>query len=65
MPQLPMIPGWDGIHPLLIHFPLTLFFVAPVFVLFARFTKDHDPTHVSHLGADRDASWNHVDLYRV
>ena len=40
MPQLPTIPRWDGIHPLLIHFPLTLFFVAPVFVLFARFTKD-------------------------
>ena len=39
MPQLPMIPGWDGIHPLLIHFPLTLFFLAPVFVLFAGFTK--------------------------
>jgi uncharacterized membrane protein len=37
--QLPMIPGWDGIHPLLIHFPLTLFFLAPVFVLFAAFTK--------------------------
>jgi uncharacterized membrane protein len=39
MPQLPMIPGWDGIHPLLIHFPLTLFFLAPVFVLFASLTK--------------------------
>lgn len=39
MPQLPMIPGWDGIHPLLIHFPLTLFFLAPVFVLFASFTN--------------------------
>ncbi len=39
MHQLPMIPGWDGIHPLLIHFPLTLFFLAPVFVLFAAFTK--------------------------
>src|SRR5690348_7403292 len=39
MDQLPMIPGWDGIHPLLIHFPLTLFFLAPVFVLFAGFTK--------------------------
>jgi uncharacterized membrane protein len=39
MLQLPMIPGWDGIHPLLIHFPLTLFFLAPVFVLFAGFTK--------------------------
>ncbi|HEX4920274.1 MAG TPA: hypothetical protein VFV92_05990 [Candidatus Bathyarchaeia archaeon] len=39
MPQLQMIPGWDGIHPLLIHFPLTLFFLAPVFVLFAGFAK--------------------------
>lgn len=39
MPQLPMIPGSDGIHPLLIHFPLTLFFLAPVFVLFAGFAK--------------------------
>jgi uncharacterized membrane protein len=40
MPQLPMIPNWDGIHPLLIHFPLTLFFLAPVFVLFASLAKD-------------------------
>jgi uncharacterized membrane protein len=39
MPQLPMIPSWDGIHPLLVHFPLTLFFLAPVFVLFASLTK--------------------------
>lgn len=39
MLQLSMLPGWNGIHPLLIHFPLTLFFLAPVFVLFATFTK--------------------------
>ena len=39
MAQLPLIPGWDGIHPLLIHFPLSLFFLAPVFVLFASLTK--------------------------
>jgi len=39
MAQLPMIPGWDGIHPLLIHFPLSLFFLAPVFVLFASLTR--------------------------
>ena len=39
MLQLPMFPGWDGIHPLLIHFPLTLFFLAPVFALMAAFTK--------------------------
>ena len=39
MPQLQMLPGWESIHPLLIHFPLTLFFLAPVFVLFAGFAK--------------------------
>jgi uncharacterized membrane protein len=39
MLQLPMFPGGDGIHPLLIHFPLTLFFLAPVFALLAASTK--------------------------
>lgn len=39
MLQLQMFPGWDGIHPLLIHFPLTLFFLAPAFALMAAFTK--------------------------
>lgn len=39
MVQLSMIPDWDCIHPLLIHFPLTLFFLAPVFLLFASLTK--------------------------
>ncbi|MBZ5689642.1 MAG: hypothetical protein LAP86_31985 [Acidobacteriia bacterium] len=39
MAELPMIPGWDGIHPLLIHFPLTFFFLEPVFVLLAILTK--------------------------
>jgi uncharacterized membrane protein len=39
MLQLPMFPGWDEIHPLLIHFPLTLFFLAPVFALLAASTK--------------------------
>src|SRR6516225_7438257 len=39
MLQLPMFPGWNGIHPLLIHFPLTLFFLAPVFALLAAFTR--------------------------
>jgi uncharacterized membrane protein len=34
-----MFPGWDGAHPLLIHFPLTLFFLAPLFALMAALTK--------------------------
>ena len=39
MLQLPMFPGWDGMHPLLIHFPLTLFFLAPVFALTAACSR--------------------------
>lgn len=39
MLQLPMFPGWDRIHLLLIHFPLTLFFLPPVFALMAAFSK--------------------------
>lgn len=31
--HLPPVPGWDGLHPLIIHFPIALLFVAPVFVL--------------------------------
>jgi uncharacterized membrane protein len=32
---LPPWPGWDGLHPLVIHFPIALLMVAPVFVLLA------------------------------
>ena len=30
---LPPWPGWDGLHPLVIHFPIALLMVAPLFVL--------------------------------
>ncbi|HEX7423748.1 MAG TPA: DUF2231 domain-containing protein [Terriglobales bacterium] len=39
MPQLSMIPGWDGLHPMIIHFPIVLFVLAPLFLLFAAFTR--------------------------
>ena len=29
----PPIPGWDALHPLIIHFPIALLLVAPVLVL--------------------------------
>jgi uncharacterized membrane protein len=32
---LPPWPGWDGLHPLVIHFPIALLLVVPVFVAFA------------------------------
>jgi uncharacterized membrane protein len=31
--QFPQIPSWDALHPLVIHFPIALLLIAPVFVL--------------------------------
>ncbi len=31
--QLPPVPSWDGLHPLIIHFPIGLLLIAPLFVL--------------------------------
>ncbi len=31
--MLPPWPGWTGLHPLIIHFPIALLLVAPLFVL--------------------------------
>ena len=36
---LPTFPSWDGTHALLIHIPLTLFFLAPVFALMAACSR--------------------------
>ena len=33
MIQLPPVPSWDALHPLIIHFPIALLLVAPIFVL--------------------------------
>ena len=33
--MLPPWPGWTGLHPLIIHFPIALLLVAPLFVLLA------------------------------
>ncbi len=35
MTLLPPWPGWDGLHPLVIHFPIALLLVVPVFVALA------------------------------
>ena len=29
---LPPLPSWDSLHPLIIHFPIALLFLAPVFI---------------------------------
>lgn len=31
--HLPPIPGWEGLHPLVVHFPIVLLMVTPLFLL--------------------------------
>ena len=33
MSYLPPIPSWDGLHPLIIHFPIVLLLIAPLFIV--------------------------------
>ena len=33
MLHFPPIPSWDGLHPLIIHFPIALLLVAPIFIV--------------------------------
>ena len=33
MLQLPPIPSWDSIHPLIVHFPIVLLLLSPVFII--------------------------------
>jgi uncharacterized membrane protein len=33
MPQFPPIPTWDSLHPLIIHFPIVLLLVSPLFIM--------------------------------
>jgi uncharacterized membrane protein len=33
MIEFPPIPSWDGLHPLIIHFPIALLLVAPIFIV--------------------------------
>lgn len=36
--MLPPLPSWDGLHPLIIHFPIALLIVAPLLILIGIFT---------------------------
>ena len=39
MIQMPPIPSWDGLHPLIIHFPIALLLVAPLLILVGALVK--------------------------
>lgn len=40
---MPPIPTWTGLHPLIIHFPIALLFVAPLFVVVATVWRRPGP----------------------
>lgn len=42
--SVPPLPPWDGMHPLVIHFPIALIFVTPLFVVLALVWKRHTRT---------------------
>lgn len=33
MPQFPTLPTWDSLHPLIVHFPIVLLLLSPLFIL--------------------------------
>ena len=37
MLQFPPFPTWDSLHPLIIHFPIALLLVCPLFILIGAF----------------------------
>lgn len=39
--MLPQIPAWNAIHPLIVHFPIVLTLIAPMFVLAAMMFRKH------------------------
>jgi uncharacterized membrane protein len=39
MEILPPMPRWDGVHPIVVHFPIALLLVAPVFIILAMCLK--------------------------
>jgi uncharacterized membrane protein len=40
MNWFPTLPGWDGLHPALVMFPVALLLVAPVLLLVSLFARD-------------------------
>ncbi len=39
MPTLPPIPSWQAIHPLIVHFPIALLLIAPLFIVIGAVRK--------------------------
>lgn len=37
--KIPPIPGWDALHPLIVHFPIALLLIVPVFIILGLLYK--------------------------
>lgn len=43
MVEFPPLPSWDGLHPLIVHFPIALLLVAPLFVILGMVLRHGRP----------------------
>lgn len=39
--MLPPIPSWDGLHPIIVHFPIALLLVAPILIVLGLIFQKH------------------------
>lgn len=49
MITLPPIPSWQGLHPLVVHFPIALLLIAPLFILIGALRKRGSPFLIAAL----------------
>lgn len=48
--MFPPIPTWDSLHPIIIHFPIALLIIAPLFIILGLFFRDNSKWfHISAL----------------
>jgi uncharacterized membrane protein len=44
--MLPPIPSWDGLHPIIVHFPIALLLVAPILIILGLIFQKQSKTYM-------------------